>query len=80
MGSILKMQANWDDEAQVWVVDRTPIPGLVAEASTIPQLIAKLKILIPEMLEENGGFSTSQSEIPFEVVAGVTTFASNTAQ
>ena len=43
--------ANWDDEAKVWWISKTPIPGLVTEASTLDELYRKLSIMIPEMLE-----------------------------
>jgi len=41
-------------EAQVWVADSDDVPGLVTEADTSEQLIKKLQILIPELLEVNG--------------------------
>lgn len=49
-------EANWDDEAEVWWISKTPIPGLITEASTLDELYRKLSIMIPEMLEtENTG-------------------------
>lgn len=76
MEHVLRILASWDDEANVWVVESTDVPGLVAEAETIPQLLSKLKILIPEMLAENDHLRRNESEIPFEVVASVRSFAS----
>lgn len=46
--------ARWDDEARVWVATSDDVPGLVTEAATQAELAAKLKVMIPELLEENG--------------------------
>lgn len=45
--------ADWDDEAGVWVATSDDVPGLVTEAETQEQLVAKLKVLIPELLGAN---------------------------
>jgi predicted RNase H-like HicB family nuclease len=45
--------ATWDDEARVWVADSDDLPGVVAEASTESELLAKLRQRVPEMLELN---------------------------
>jgi len=46
--------AEWDEEAQVWVASSDDVPGLATGADTFEDLIAKLKIVIPELLVENG--------------------------
>lgn len=46
--------ARWDDEAGVWVVIGSTVPGLVTEAPTMEVLIQKLERMVPELLEENG--------------------------
>lgn len=68
MGILLKIHAFWDEEANVWVAESDDVPGLVTEAPAMPELIAKLKVMVPEMLEENGHLKGS-AEIPFEVMA-----------
>ncbi len=67
----LKIQANWDNEAKVWVATSDDIPGLVTEAENIPELTDKLKRMIPELLELNGfpDGDESSSEIPFELTS-----------
>jgi predicted RNase H-like HicB family nuclease len=45
---------EWDDEAQVWVASSEDVPGLATGAETLEGLIEKLKIVIPELLVENG--------------------------
>ncbi len=48
------VNAFWDDEAKVWVATSEDVPGLATEAESSEQLIEKLRILIPELLEANG--------------------------
>lgn len=48
-----RVRALWDAEAGVWVAESDDVPGLVAEAATPAELEAKLKLLIPELLELN---------------------------
>lgn len=57
-----EVRAQWDDEAKVWVAESDDLPGLVAEASDVPELINKLRVLIPELLEENGALAASNAE------------------
>ena len=47
------VRAFWDGEAGVWVAESDDVPGLVAEAPTPCELEAKLKVLVPELLELN---------------------------
>ena len=54
MNRPLIVHAVWDDEAKVWVATSDDVPGLVTEAETTERLIEKLKVMIPELLEENG--------------------------
>ena len=48
------VHATWDEEARVWVASSDDVPGLATEAETAEDLVQKLKILIPELLELNG--------------------------
>ena len=50
----LKVQALWDWEAGVWVAESDDVPGLATEAATLEELLAKLAVMVPELLEENG--------------------------
>jgi len=49
----LLVRATWDDEARVWVAESDDVPGLVTEAPTTEQLLGKLRVLVPELLELN---------------------------
>jgi predicted RNase H-like HicB family nuclease len=54
MAEPLRIKAFWDDEAKVFVAESDDVPGLVTEADTVSALVQKLKVLIPELLDENG--------------------------
>lgn len=61
----LFIRADWDEKAGVWVTTSDDVPGLVTEAENLEDLIEKLKVIIPELLEANGVLT--EHEIPFEV-------------
>jgi Domain of unknown function (DUF1902) len=48
------IHARWDPEAAVYVATSDDVPGLVTEAPDDKTLHAKLRVMIPEMLVENG--------------------------
>lgn len=48
--SAVRVRAEWDDEAKVWVADSANLPGLVTEADTVEALREKLRIMVPELL------------------------------
>ena len=66
MDKPLRVQAEWDDEAGVWVATSDDVPGLVTESKTIEALMAKLETMIPELFEANATPMRSDS---FEIVA-----------
>jgi predicted RNase H-like HicB family nuclease len=54
--------ATWDDEAQVWVAESPDVPGLATEAATREELVDKLKVMIPELLEANASLRPAAPE------------------
>jgi predicted RNase H-like HicB family nuclease len=70
-----RVTAEWDDEAQVWVASSEDVPGLATGADTLEGLIEKLRIVIPELLVENGLLSASVDSVPFAVKAERTELA-----
>ena len=60
------VRAIWDDEAQVWVATSEDVPGLATEAETAEALVAKLQVVIPELLDANG--IVGGAEVPFELL------------
>lgn len=59
---------QWDPEARVWYVSESDVPGLVTEAATVEEMNAKLRHMIPELLELNDGCEPCR-EVPFELIA-----------
>jgi hypothetical protein len=49
-GAAIKVRAEWDDEAKVWVAEGANLPGLVTEADTVEPLLDKLHTMVPELL------------------------------
>jgi predicted RNase H-like HicB family nuclease len=45
---------RWDPEAGVFVAESDDVPGLITEAESREALVAKLRVMIPELLELNG--------------------------
>ena len=48
------IHADWDPEARRWVATSNDVPGLATEAETVEQLLAKLEVMVPELLQANG--------------------------
>lgn len=59
--------AEWDEDAKVWYVSDSDVPGLATEADTVDALIEKLRAMIPEMLELNGAVASEHDSIPFSL-------------
>lgn len=63
---------TWDPEANVWVAINDEIP-IALESESIDELIRRVKLAIPEMMELNnrpkGGRIFLVTEVPQEVVA-----------
>ncbi len=49
-----RVEAHWDQQAQVWSASSEEVPGLATEAETIESLRKKLRVMVPELLELNG--------------------------
>ena len=61
------VKAEWDPEARVWVAESDDVPGLITEAEPSEALLAKLRILIPELIAENGcTFSKNPIELSIQ--------------
>jgi predicted RNase H-like HicB family nuclease len=53
--TVYEVRCEWDDESGVWVASSDGVPGLVAEAGTVDDLVGEIKILVPELLDLNRG-------------------------
>ncbi len=67
MNKVLFIRAEWDDEASVWVATSDDVSGLATEAGSMEELSAKLRILVPELLDANG--YPNGAEVPYELLA-----------
>ncbi len=74
-----KVNADWDPEASVWVAQSEDVPRLVTEADTIEQLVAKLRVMVPELLEANGALPANVSDVPIRLIAERAVHASRAA-
>jgi len=64
----LLVKAIWDREAKVWVATSEDVPGLVNEAASTEELMEKLKVMVPELLEANSSLlELDQTEIPLHL-------------
>ena len=61
------INASWDDVASVWYVKESNVPGLATEADSIPELLEKIKVMVPELMELNGGEVLGR-EVPLELL------------
>ena len=43
----------WDSEAAVWYTETDDVPGLVLHAPSFDQLVERVRLVSPDLLEEN---------------------------
>lgn len=51
------IDAQWDDEAHVWIATSSDAPGLVVEADSWQAMIDEVRAVLPELLEMNDGIA-----------------------
>lgn len=66
------IKATWDDEAKCWVAASDDVPGLAIEADTIEELVDRLHVVVPELLEANDMLPEDGDEFPFSLDAHLT--------
>ncbi len=62
----------WDQDAGVYYVAETNVPGLNAEAETLDGLVEELRVLIPELIALNGAIEERDDDgidVPWELVS-----------
>jgi len=70
MKACIVVRAIWDAEAEVWVATSDDVPGLVTEAATHAELVAKLEVMIPDLLSEDAALQSEfLPEVPLIVVS-----------
>jgi predicted RNase H-like HicB family nuclease len=63
------VRARWDSDARVWVATSEDVPGLVTEAETTEALLAKLNVMIPDLLEGTAAMDEFLPEVPIVVMS-----------
>jgi predicted RNase H-like HicB family nuclease len=68
---IYVVRADWDAEAKVWVAYSDDVPGLASGADTLEDLVEKLRVVVPELLDENGllPVPSASDDVPFFLLA-----------
>jgi predicted RNase H-like HicB family nuclease len=64
---LIVVKAARDEEAGVWFIESSDMPGLNVEADTLEELIEKIPAAIQDLVEEGGG--EYSGDLPVEVVA-----------
>jgi predicted RNase H-like HicB family nuclease len=64
------VNAFWDDVASYWVAESDDVPGLATGGVTLEELVSKLKVMIPELLELNA--SLRPRDLPISLKAEYT--------
>ena len=59
------VKADWDEEAKVWYVSSTDVPGLAVEAETPQELLTILDEVVPELVHLNG--DGGEAVVPYSV-------------
>ena len=67
------VQAFYDSEASVWVAEATNYPGIVTEGATHEELISKLRIIIPKIIQANNDIYID--DIPIRLLSEFTAIA-----
>lgn len=77
-GQVIVVKAARDDEARVWFVESSDVPGLNAEAETLEALIEMLPALVQDLIDEGAlddadGAYASNRDLPIELIAHAST-------
>lgn len=66
MRSHIIIRASWDEEASVWYVEESDIPGLATESDTLEGLSQRIRDIIPDLLE---GTQDIPDELELDIIA-----------
>jgi predicted RNase H-like HicB family nuclease len=75
MSKAFVVNAEWDQEASVWIATSEDVPGLCAQAASLEELVEVVKSLVPELLEANQALPTEAGPIPLDIMARRQAFA-----
>jgi hypothetical protein len=77
-GQLIVVKAARDEEARVWYVESSDVPGLNAEAETLEGLIEMLPPIVRDLVEEGAldgveGVELGKQDLPIELIAHAST-------
>lgn len=77
-GRVIVIKAARDDDAQVWFVESSDVPGLNAEAGTLEALIDLLPSVVQDLIDEGAlddtdGAYAGDRDLPIELIAHAST-------
>ncbi|MBI4798477.1 MAG: DUF1902 domain-containing protein [Desulfarculus sp.] len=75
MSKTYVVNAEWDQDASVWIATSQDVPGLCAQAGSLEELVEVVKALVPELLEANQALPAEAGPIPLDIMARRQTFA-----
>lgn len=75
MSKAFVVNAEWDQEASVWIATSEDVPGLCAQAASLEELVEVVKGLVPELLEANQALPAEAGPIPLDFMARRQAFA-----
>lgn len=67
-GAMIVVRCEYDEDARVWYVKSSDLPGLSGEAPTFDALADRIPGMILDLIEENG-IDDRAPEIPIEIIA-----------
>lgn len=74
---LVVVKAAFDEEARVWHVESSDLPGLNAEAGSLEALMEKLPPAVQDLVEEGAleglDLGDVESELPIELIAHAST-------
>jgi predicted RNase H-like HicB family nuclease len=77
-GQLIVVKAARDEEAGVWYVESSDVPGLNAEAETLEALIELLPPIVQDLIDEGAldgidGLDMRDRDLPIELIAHAST-------
>jgi hypothetical protein len=77
-GQVIVVKAARDEEAGVWYVESSDVPGLNAEAATLEALIELLPPIVQDLIHEGAlddvvGLEARDRDLPIELIAHAST-------
>jgi hypothetical protein len=68
MAKTYRVEALWDEAAQVWVATSEDVPGRVSEAKSLDELHVRVMAVAPELLAKNG-IAAQAGDMDFHIVS-----------